>query len=63
MISGERTVEWLFIPLETCVPSSSFDMVGTQETKKTISLSCSRRRDKEKTRQDENKLKHGYKQR
>lgn len=34
MISGERTVEWFFIPLETCVPSSSFDMVGTQETKK-----------------------------
>ena len=33
MISGERTIEWLFIPLETCVSSGSFDLVGTQERK------------------------------
>ena len=38
MISGERIVEWLFIPLETCVPSSSFDMVGTQERKNHFSV-------------------------
>ena len=35
MISGKRIVEWLFIPLETCVPSSSFDMLETQEREKT----------------------------
>lgn len=44
MISGERTTEWLFIPLETCVSSSSFDLAGTQERKHFSSLPQERRK-------------------
>lgn len=49
MISGERIVEWLFIPLETCVSSSSFDVSRYVEGKETMSPSCSRQYVKEDT--------------
>lgn len=54
MISGERIVEWLFIPRETCVSSRSFDTAGTQQRKNHFSILQQERRQGE-SRQYANK--------
>lgn len=48
-MSGERIVEWLFIPWETLMSSSYFDLASHKRKRKHVSPSCLGREGRQST--------------
>lgn len=57
-MSGERIVEWLFIPWETFMSSSYFDLASHKRKRKHVSPSCLRREDRQSTKEPVQLLSH-----